>query len=63
MFSHTHEVEMTRRYRKDHDLFNYEARNVISIHDDLQKKDLWQYNYPSDLTLKKNKVRGIYLGI
>ena len=53
---------MTRRYRKDHDLFNHEARNVISIHDDLQKKDLWQYNYPSDLTLKKNKVRGIYLG-
>ena len=47
MFSHTHEVEMTRRYRKDHDLFNYEARNVISIHDDLQKKDLWQYNYPA----------------
>ncbi len=62
MFSHTHEVEMTRRYRKDHDLFNFEPRNVISIHDDLQKKDLWQYNYPSDLTLKKNKVRGIYLG-
>ena len=53
---------MTRRYRKDHDLFNFEARNVTSIHDDLQKKDLWQYNYPSDLTLKKNRVRGIYLG-
>ena len=62
MFSHEHEVEMTRRYRKDHDLFNHEADNVISIHDDLQKKDLWQYEYPSDLSLKNNKIRGIYLG-
>lgn len=25
MFSHLHEVEMTRRYRKDHDLMGYEA--------------------------------------
>ena len=62
MFSHKHEVEMTRRYRKDHDLFNHEADNVISIHDDLQKKDLWQYQYPSDLELKNNRIRGIYLG-
>ncbi|MDA9602477.1 N-acetyl sugar amidotransferase [Flavobacteriaceae bacterium] len=62
MFSHEHEVEMTRRYRKDHDLFNLEADNVISIHDDLQKKDLWQYQYPTDLSLNNNKIRGIYLG-
>jgi len=62
MFSHTHEVEMTRRYRKDHDLFGNEATNIISVEDELKEKDTWQYNYPSDMNLKANNVRGIYLG-
>ena len=31
MFSHTHEVEMTRRYRKDHDLMGMEADDLLSI--------------------------------
>ena len=62
MFSHTHEVEMTRRYRKDHDLFNHEANDVISVDDDLTNRDLWQYQYPTDKILKANNVRGIYLG-
>ena len=53
---------MTRRYRKDHDLFNHEANDIISIHDDLTKRDLWQYQYPTDKVLKANNVRGIYLG-
>lgn len=62
MFSHTHEVEMTRRYRKDHDLFNHEANDIISINDDLKKNDIWQYQYPDDFSLKNNQIRGIYLG-
>ena len=35
MFSHLHEVEMTRRYRKDHDLLNHEAYDMINIFDTL----------------------------
>ena len=62
MFSHLNEVEMTRRYRKDHDLFNFEANDIISTHDELTKNDLWQYQYPTDGDLSQNKVRGIYLG-
>ena len=62
MFSHLNEVEMTRRYRKDHDLFNYEANDLISPHDELVRRDLFQYQYPTDSDLRQNHVRGIYLG-
>ena len=62
MFSHEHEVEMTRRYRKDHDLFSKEADDILSIFDSLNEKDIWQYRYPSDNELNTIGVRGIYLG-
>lgn len=62
MFSHLHEVEMTRRYRKDHDLMGYEADDLLSIFDSLKEEDIWQYRYPDDGDLKAIGVRGIYLG-
>ena len=62
MFSHKHEIEMTRRYRKDHDLFGVEADQLPSIFDSLTKDDLWQFRYPDDSSLNKNSIRGIYLG-
>ena len=62
MFSHKHEIEMSRRYRKDHDLMGYEADDLISIFDTLKKEDVWQYRYPSDYQLHSAGVRGIYLG-
>ncbi len=62
MFSHTHEVEMTRRYRKDHDLMGHEADDLPSIFDILKQEDIWQYRYPSDRDLHTVGVRGIYLG-
>ena len=62
MFSHEHEVEMTRRYRKDHDLLGHEADDLISQFDTLNERDIWQYRYPSDNELNREKVRGIYLG-
>ena len=62
MFSHKHEVEMTRRYRKDHDLFGVEADQLPTIFDSLTKDDLWQFRYPDDSSLNKNSIRGIYLG-
>ena len=62
MFSHEHEVEMTRRYRKDHDLMGKEADDLLSIFDTLKEDDIWQYRYPSDYDLEQVGVRGIYLG-
>lgn len=62
MFSHEHEVEMTRRYRKDHDLMGHEADDLTSIFDTLHDEDVWQYRYPDDADLNAIGVRGIYLG-
>jgi N-acetyl sugar amidotransferase len=62
MFSHLHEVEMTRRYRKDHDLMGYEADDLLSVFDTLTDGDVWQYRYPDDAALDAIGVRGIYLG-
>lgn len=62
MFSHEHEVEMTRRYRKDHDLMGHEADDLLSIFDTLSEDDVWQYRYPDDAELDAIGVRGIYLG-
>jgi N-acetyl sugar amidotransferase len=62
MFSHEHEVEMTRRYRKDHDIMGLEADNMPEIFDTLSEQDIWQYRYPDDADLAAIGVRGIYLG-
>ena len=61
MFSHTHEVEMTRRYRKDHDLFGIEAQDLVSNFDTLTESDVYQYLYPDDRSIHNVGVRGIYL--
>jgi len=62
MFSHEHEVQMTRRYRKDHDLMGQEAASLLSTFDTLTEEDLWQYRYPDDRSLEEVGVTGIYLG-
>lgn len=62
MFSHEHEVEMTRRHRKDHDLMGMEADDLPSLFDTLPEADVWQYRYPDDADLHAVGVRGIYLG-
>lgn len=62
MFSHLHEVEMTRRYRKDHDLMGYEADDLLSVFDSLTEADIWQYRYPDEALLDQIGIRGIYLG-
>jgi N-acetyl sugar amidotransferase len=61
MFSHEHEVEMTRRYRKDHDLMGFEADDLLSDFDVLSERDIWQYRYPEDQEINSIGVRGIYL--
>jgi N-acetyl sugar amidotransferase len=62
MFSHQHEVEMTRRYRKDHDLFGVEAEDLITEFNFLGEEDIWQFLYPSDQQINAIGIRGIYLG-
>lgn len=61
MFSHTDEVEMTRRYRQDHDLMGFEAEDLLK-NSELSENDIIQYVYPHDKELEKVGVRGIYLG-
>ncbi|MDO8773249.1 MAG: N-acetyl sugar amidotransferase [Burkholderiaceae bacterium] len=62
MFSHEHEVQMTRRYRKDHDLMGHEADDLLGIFDTLREDHIWQYRYPDDQELHAAGVTGIYLG-
>lgn len=62
MFSHLHNVEMTRRYRKDHDLMGLEADDLLNIFDNLKEEDIWQYRYPSFDQICTVGARGIYLG-
>ena len=62
MFSHTDEVEMTRKYRKEHDLMGYEAEDLVGGSSDLTESDVMPYLYPHDKELEKTGVRGIYLG-
>jgi N-acetyl sugar amidotransferase len=61
MFSHQDEVEMTRKYRKEHDLMGFEAEDLLR-NSDLSEADVAQFFYPHDKELEKVGVRGIYLG-
>jgi N-acetyl sugar amidotransferase len=62
MFSHEHEVEMSRRYRLDHDLMGVEPHWLPTLFDTLDETHIWQYRYPDDAALNRVGVRGIYLG-
>lgn len=61
MFSHLDEVEMTRKYRKDHDLMGCEAEDLIGS-EGLTERDLTQFAYAHDKEIESVGVRGIYLG-
>ena len=62
MFSHEHEVEMTRRYRADHDLFMACPTKLKTPFNTINDNDLWNYLYPDDFDLNQVGTRGIYLG-
>ena len=62
MYSHTHNVEMSRRYRKDHDLFGVGPENIKSPFDQLSEEDTINYRYPPFSDIEQIGVRGIYLG-
>lgn len=61
MFSHHDKVEMSRLYRKQHDLMGYEAEDLISDDDQVFEKDVFQYIYPHNQDIANVGVRGIYL--
>ncbi len=61
MFSHLDEIEMTRKYRCDHDLMGVEAEDIIGGSEALTEQDLKLFAYPHDKELAKVGVRGIYL--
>ena len=61
MFSHLDEVEMTRKYRKEHDLMGIEAEDFIGEFDDISEQDIVQFKYPADKEIERIGVRGIYL--
>ena len=62
MFSHTDEVEMTRKYRKEHDLMGLEAEDLVEDFDGIAPEDVRSFVYPDDRELERVGVRGIYLG-
>ena len=61
MFSHLDEVEMTRKYRKDHDLMGFEAEDLIDEYHEITEKDVKDFLYPHDKEIERVGVRGIYL--
>lgn len=62
MFSHLDEVEMTRKYRQEHDLMNLEAEDLLKDrHGEINISDIAQYIYPHDKEIEAVGVRGIYL--
>ncbi len=61
MYSHLDEVEMTRKYRKEHDLMGLEAQDLISDEDQVFERDIYQFLYPDNHDLASVGVRGIYL--
>lgn len=62
MFSHTDEVEMTRKYRCEHDLMGYEAEDLVGGDEGLKEHELRPFYYPHDREIAEVGVRGIYLG-
>ena len=61
MFSHLDEVEMTRKYRKEHDLMGLEAEDLARESREVTLEDMEPYVYPHDKELEVVGVRGIYL--
>jgi N-acetyl sugar amidotransferase len=61
MFSHLDEVEMTRKYRKEHDLMGCEAEDIVDDFDGISEQDVAPYLYPDNREIERVGVRGIYL--
>ena len=56
------EVEMTSRYREEHDLMGISEKSIFAFDPDFTQEDISSLEYPDDSTLLKHGIRGIYLG-
>jgi N-acetyl sugar amidotransferase len=61
MYSHDDYVEMSRKYRKDHDCMGIEAEDLIDEFDNINEQDIAPFKYPSNRDIERVGVRGIYL--
>jgi hypothetical protein len=61
MYSHLDNVEMTRRYRKEHDLMGVDEKEIFRFDCAFNESDISQLQYPSDLDLLNSNTKGIYL--
>lgn len=61
MFSHLDEVEMTRKYRKDHDLMGYEVEDICKYAGGITEQKIMPFRYPHDKEIESVGVKGIYL--
>lgn len=62
MYSHTENVEMTRRYRREHDLMGVDENDIFQFDPNIDEEDIASIKYPSDQEILDSGVRGIYLG-
>lgn len=61
MHSYEDEPEMSRRSRHEHDLMRNEPGDLITVESLLQPRDVEDLVYPSEQTLSRQGIRGIYL--
>lgn len=61
MFSHLDEVEMTRKYRCEHDLMGFEAEDLVDGVEGLTENEMRPFTYPHDQEIERVGVRGLYL--
>ena len=62
MYSHYDMVEMTNKFRVEHGLRGYDAKDMVSRRHGISLGDLSWAVYPGDEEIEKVGVRGIYLG-
>lgn len=55
-------IEFTKRERDEKDMRGFTIQDFLKNSKILKRKDLQWLEFPNDIELKKNKVRGIYLG-
>jgi hypothetical protein len=61
MYSYLDEVEMTTRYRREHDLMGVDEKTIFQFDPDFNQKDITALSYPDDDLILNCGIKGIYL--
>ena len=59
--SYAEEPEMSRRGRHEYDLMRHEPADLVTVESLVQPRDVEDLHYPSEQTLARGGVRGLYL--